>query len=144
MLVVFFRNAWRSSVIAGGHRTFALAGLIIAAGLAWWLWSRPSPASLSVSLGPTRWSCSADSIAIQNTGKRPISTEGWTISLHTTPFSYVFPDRWLMPGAKLYVWPGRGTDDDTNLYTGQETSSWEVGAFRMKGPPVFVAFACHP
>lgn len=54
----------------------------------------------------------------------PVDLRGWTLTERYFGHRYTFPDKWLAPGASVWLRSGRGLDRGANLYWDSRTYVW--------------------
>jgi hypothetical protein len=62
-------------------------------------------------------------VLLSNTWEEPQDMTHWSLQDEQNP-PYEFPEFVLRPGAVARVWAGKGTDTETDLYQGRNTSIW--------------------
>lgn len=53
-----------------------------------------------------------------------VNLRGWTLSERYSSRVFTFPDKWLAPGASVWLYSGMGHDNGANLYWNSRMSIW--------------------
>jgi hypothetical protein len=118
----------------------------------WWVWGLilvgiiwlplariDGPGLVNVVWGPSTRFCGVSYVKVQNNSFWPLRTDGWWFGDRFT--QYQFPNRWLLPGTAIRLWPGNGTNDMFNLYAGGTATDWELSSASVKEFPEGLAIA---
>ena len=62
-------------------------------------------------------------VVLENTGYRPRSLDGWTVS-NGSGATYTFGRQVLLPGETVTLYTGEGTDNRSAVYWGRSSEAW--------------------
>jgi hypothetical protein len=115
-------------VIGAGVAALGIAASAAAPSQAW----TPGPSHTNVSLARIHYEArgaglNGEYVKLTNHHSYPVDLRGWSLTETYWGHRYVFPDKWLAPGASVWLYSGRGRDAGANLYWFSSGWVWHEG-----------------
>ena len=76
-----------------------------------------------IAAGANETSLNHEYVVLENTGYRPRSLDGWTVS-NGSGATYTFGRQVLLPGETVTLYTGEGTDNRSAVYWGRSSEAW--------------------
>ena len=76
-----------------------------------------------IAAGANETSLNDEYVVLENTGYRPRSLDGWTVS-NGSGATYTFGRQVLLPGETVTLYTGEGTDNRSAVYWGRSSEAW--------------------
>jgi len=83
----------------------------------------PTPRVIGIDYNPPGSDIDREYVNILHSGSAPVQLTGWTLK-DSAGHKYTFPSFTLLPGNRVKVWSGHGTDNTENLFWGREQAVW--------------------